>query len=39
VKKLYYNFIVLLVIIIGAEVCIFDEEILKRLKKSLINLI
>jgi len=34
-KKLYYIFVALLVIILGVEFCISEKEILKRLQKII----
>lgn len=34
-KKIYYIFIALLVIIVGVEFCVCEEEILKRLQKII----
>ena len=34
-RKLYYIFVALLVIILGVEFCISEKEILKRLQKII----
>jgi len=34
-KKIYYIFIALIIIIIGVEFCISEKEILKRLQKII----
>jgi len=35
VRKIYYIFLVFLIIVVGVEFCVREEEILKRLRKII----